>query len=881
MSLDRLTAALADRYRLERELGQGGMATVYLAHDLRHDRQVALKVLRPELAAVIGAERFLHEIRTTANLQHPHILPLFDSGTVDGTVFYVMPFVQGESLRDRLTRDKQLPIDDAVRITREVASALDYAHRHGVIHRDIKPENILLHDGQALVADFGIALAASSAGGSRMTETGMSLGTPHYMSPEQAMGEREITPRSDVYALGCVLYEMLTGDPPFTGSTAQAIVAQVITEDPRPPTQRRKTVPANVEAAAMTALAKLPADRFATARDFAQALGTPEFRATAASPRAPGAMGSREWRARVAVPALVLAGLLAIAAAGLAITRPPAVRVSRYEIAWPAVDRGTNASIDVSPDGSMFALATGSGDLVIRRRDQLEATPLRDTEGAFNPSFSPDGREIAFQVGSALRVMSVDGEAPPRTVADSMVGVPGLDWGPDGYLYYDHRGIGPLLRARVTGGAPEAVGALDTTTFELQHVFPDVLPNGRGVIVTINRGGPGRQGTANDGIGVVDLRTGRHRELVRGIFARYSPSGHLLYVTAARELMAVGFDAGRFELTGAPVSLATGIALRSNGAADLAIAADGTLYYSVSAGTPAANRLVWIARDGSRSPFTPAPGPDVRAAEVSPDGRRVAYLDTGGGAGLDVWIAPIGPGRPERLTFESTVGWLTWSHDGRSLIVSSSRDVVKRLDATAGAVLSPMPGSPPNATAPQESPDGTALVYARLVGGSDRDVMILPLGPDTVARPLIATRDDERSPVISPDGRWIAYQSGPGLDGVLLAKPFPDAQGTPRQLTTTRGGMMRWSRDGHELFYISRSFRLQASADTMRVLTMRPGADLAVTGERSLFAATDIVWYSPSPDGRFLAVQAGQATATRRLFVVENAFEELRRRVPR
>ncbi len=193
--LGRLQSALSDRYRLDREVGAGGMATVYLAEDVRHDRRVALKVLRPELAAVIGAERFLAEIKLTANLQHPHILPLFDSGEADGYLFYVMPFVEGETLRDRMTREKQLPVADALRITTEVASALDYAHRHGVVHRDIKPENILLHDGQALVADFGIALAASKASGARMTETGMSLGTPHYMSPEQAMGEREITAR--------------------------------------------------------------------------------------------------------------------------------------------------------------------------------------------------------------------------------------------------------------------------------------------------------------------------------------------------------------------------------------------------------------------------------------------------------------------------------------------------------------------------------------------------------------------------------------------------------------------------------------------------------------------------------------------------------------
>ena len=307
----RLTAALADRYRLERELGAGGMATVYLAHDLKHDRKVAVKVLRPELAAVIGADRFLSEIRTTANLQHPHILPLFDSGAADGFLFYVMPFIEGESLRDRLTREKQLPIADAVRIAGEVASALDYAHRHNVIHRDIKPENVLLHDGQALVADFGIALAASKAGGTRMTETGMSLGTPHYMSPEQAMGEREITARSDVYALGAMTYEMLLGEPPFTGPTAQAIVAKVMTEKPAPLRGRRETVPAEVEDAVLTALAKLPADRWGSAAEFGAALrGAVSGRTTTVVRAAPRPAGSR-----TALPIAIAAAALATAAA--------------------------------------------------------------------------------------------------------------------------------------------------------------------------------------------------------------------------------------------------------------------------------------------------------------------------------------------------------------------------------------------------------------------------------------------------------------------------------------------------------------------------------------------------------------------------------------
>src|SRR5688572_26637793 len=320
-----LANAMQDRYRLERELGSGGMATVYLAQDLRHGRQVAVKVLHPELSAVLGGERFLSEIKTTAALQHPHILPLFDSGDANGNLFYVMPLVEGETLRSRLSREKQLPIADAVRLAREVAGALDYAHRHGVIHRDIKPENILLHDGRAVVADFGIALAVQSAGGQRMTQTGLSLGTPQYMSPEQAMGEREITARSDIYALGVVAYEMLTGDPPFTGSTTQSIVARVLTEEPRPIGPQRKSVPEEVEAAVLTALEKLPADRFGSAAEYAAALGGDAPARTGARTRARLARSEEHTSASSRLRALALALVLCAGLAAWGWLRPRSV----------------------------------------------------------------------------------------------------------------------------------------------------------------------------------------------------------------------------------------------------------------------------------------------------------------------------------------------------------------------------------------------------------------------------------------------------------------------------------------------------------------------------------------------------------------------------
>ncbi|CAA9340811.1 MAG: hypothetical protein AVDCRST_MAG40-2390, partial [uncultured Gemmatimonadaceae bacterium] len=279
-------AALADRYAVERVLGRGGMATVWLARDLRHRRLVAVKVLHEDLSAALGPERFLKEIELTAGLQHPHVLPLFDSGAAGGLLYYVMPYVEGETLRTRLARERQLPVDEAVRLAREVADALAYAHARGVVHRDVKPENVLLqggsHGGHALVADFGIALAVQQAGERRLTQTGLAVGTPQYMAPEQAMGDRTLDARADVYALGAVLYEMLAGEPPFTGLTAQAIVARAMTEQPRALRAQRPSVPPHVDHAVRTALEKLPADRFPSAAAFAAALAAPQVSASAA-----------------------------------------------------------------------------------------------------------------------------------------------------------------------------------------------------------------------------------------------------------------------------------------------------------------------------------------------------------------------------------------------------------------------------------------------------------------------------------------------------------------------------------------------------------------------------------------------------------------------
>lgn len=345
----RLSAALADRYRIDRELGAGGMATVYLAYDLKHDRQVAVKVLRPGLAEVIGAGRFLAEIRTTANLQHPHILPLHDSGVADDLLYYVMPFVDGVSLRDRIESGHPLPIADAVRIFAQVASALDYAHRRGVVHRDIKPENILLQDDQALVADFGIALATNAESADRLTQTGLSLGTPQYMSPEQVLGERALDARSDIYSVGVMLYETLTGVLPFTGPTAHAIVAKALTEQAPPPSHHRSDVPPELDAAVMTAINRDPGQRFQTAAALQAALSTQSAPTSIVHP--PERTSRRAMRVVGIAAAIVLAAAGYLATHRHGDTPPPAAGASRSIVALPFENFGGDSAAAYLADG--------------------------------------------------------------------------------------------------------------------------------------------------------------------------------------------------------------------------------------------------------------------------------------------------------------------------------------------------------------------------------------------------------------------------------------------------------------------------------------------------------------------------------------------------
>jgi Tol biopolymer transport system component/tRNA A-37 threonylcarbamoyl transferase component Bud32 len=868
----RLAAALMDRYRIERELGQGGMATVYLAQDLKHDRKVAIKVLRAELAAVIGAERFLTEIKTTANLQHPHILALHDSGEVDGIVFYVMPYVQGESLRDRLTREHQLPVDEAVRIAREVADALDYAHRHGVIHRDIKPENVLLHDGRVQVADFGIALAVSrSEGATRMTETGMSLGTPHYMAPEQAMGEREITPRADIYALGCMTYEMLCGEPPFTGPTAQAIIARMMTEDPRPLTLQRKTIPPHVEAAVRTALERLPADRMATAAEFSAALANPAYvtrSGTAARAAGAGGTGPRTGIGRPVVAAiisgLVLGGLGLAAGWLMARPRPVAAPTTQFTLAFPDSARYVDTfgrSVAVSPDGSMFVYTGGTegqNRLFIRRLDDQQPRVIAGTEGGYMPFFSPDGEWVGFVANQRLMKVRLAGGAP-TTVAQLLGNVvAGATWGiHDDIVLEDVSG---LVQVKASGGKLAVLVPLDSLNLLIE--WPSFLPDGDAVLCSVS-------GTdTKTRIGVITVPDGKLTvfEDFVGTDPRFVAPGRVMWLSPEGVMLAASFDVESRRFTGTPVPVMENVVEDFRGA-KVAIGPGVSVRVE---GTSQRAQMLRFARDGTGRRNEMSGAQDYTTPRISPDGRRVAFVSSF--LGGDLWVADRTRGTLQRLALAGRAIGPEWSRDGRRLVFgyivtasTASWDIyVMSADGSGGA--EPLVTTPQTEFPVGWAQDGSLVYWQQTMNRGD----IFYSDTAGVAHPFANSAADERSPALSPDGRWLAYVSDESGRREVYVRPFPTGLG--RWQVSSEGGIEpRWSKGGREIVYRDRGWLL--------AVPVMPGTELTIGRVDSLFRGAFAIsgvraQYDISPDGSELLV-VGVPPESRTLSVTLNPFPRL------
>ncbi len=874
---DRLAAAVADRYTIERELGRGGMATVYLAHDIRHGRKVALKVLKPELAAILGADRFVVEIRTTASLQHPHILPLFDSGEADGFLYYVMPFIDGETLRTRLDRETQFGVDEAVSIAVSIASALQYAHSHGVIHRDIKPENILLHEGRPVVADFGIALAVSAAAGGRMTETGLSLGTPHYMSPEQATADREITGRSDIFSLGSVLYEMLAGDPPHTGASAQQIIMKIITEQPKPVTEFRKAVPPNVAAAIAKSLEKLPADRFESAKSFADALSNRSF-TTARDAVVAGRVDGRNWRriaAGLAFAALVMSGVATAAWVRDASGSGGIVRRFYVTMSQTPPDFGNAIS---SPGGSRLIYTNVEGSLMIRDADALESRPIPGSEQAWATVFSPDGRSIAINTGfpGAVKVLGLDGGSVRTLVADSTHGN-GLAWSPDGWIYFLHGSDygRDLLRVRATGGAPEFVARPDSAAGALFFKLPRALPDGRRLLLTVQP----RQGEAT--VGVLEVSSGRVTTLGTGVQARYSPTGHLLIVRGDGSLQAARFDARQGELRGPFVTVAEGLAIWNNFGESVSLSDDGTLVYQ-PAFPP--GRIVQVTREGRETLVDDSWQGEFNSLAVSPDGERLAIGVVRGGRS-DLWLRDLATGAMTRLSSGGSLNYrASWSPDGRELLFTSDqqgRITTFRVPADGSSPATPVALGTRSVDEALLSRDGRWLVV-RTGSGGRRNISAMRVGEDSALQPLVATAAQEFSPTLSPDGRWLAYGSDESGQTEVYVRPFPNTAAARFTVSRNGGTEPLWSPTGRELFYRDGQNNLVAAE-------IAQGDAFRIASSRVLFSTRPYAGdnrhrsYTVAPDGgSFYFIRAPSLlTGSSQVVVVLNWFEELKRKVPR
>ena len=883
-AVTRLNAALKGRYAIEHELGEGGMATVYRAEDLKHHRNVALKVLKPELAVLVGAERFLAEIEVTANLQHPNILPLFDSGEADGFLFYVMPYVEGDTLKDRLDREQQLPVNEAVQIATDMADALDYAHRQGVIHRDIKPANVLMLEGKPVISDFGIALAVGSAGGGRLTETGLSLGTPHYMSPEQATGDQAVGAATDTYALGSVLYEMLVGEPPYPGTTAQAVLGKIIAGELVSAAKHRPSVPPNVDAAVRCALEKLPADRFTGIQDFVRVLADPGFRYGEPAEAAAGE-GAGPWRGlSMAVGALALVSTLGL---GWSLVRPDApTLVVRFELNVPdglGLD-GNQLSLTISPDGSrvvFVAISPGVGrQLWLRPLDQLSPVPIAGTEGGGNPRFSPDGESIAFTGGGSLTTVSLSG-APPLTLISEAVSNSGLAWGPDGMLYFRDAGLGGLWRVSANGGESESVTGLEPGG-EAQ-LWPDVLPNGKGVLFTRDIGTP-----TTDSITVLSLETGEIKTLFQGAMASYAHSGHIVYTSGEGTLFAAPFDIDRLEVTGPSRTLLEGILVNNGSASYFALSEAGVLVYRPGGGGAGEFTPTWVGRDGSQEVLDPTLVGAFQVPRVSPDGRKVAVQNTPeGSTGPQIWIYDLDQETFSPLTFEGANERPFWSPDGAEVGFLSDRDGERAVYARAwdrsgeARLLRPGTGAP--IFEALWTPDARCLVYEAQTPGSAAlggDLYYAAPHPDSAAVTILNTPFLESVPSVSPDGRWLAYQSNESGRDEVYVRPFPGPGGvSPVSIDGGTGPV--WAHNGREIVYQS------LDDNSWVVATVRTDPDFAVASRvpfASLLgfaAARGTRQFDISPDDqRLLAGRlGGSAGAVVRDVVVQNFFEVLRERV--
>jgi serine/threonine-protein kinase len=893
-------------YEVISALGAGGMGEVYKARDTRLDRIVAVKVLPASLAEDPEfRHRFDREARTISQLTHPHICTLYDVG--DG--FLVMEYLEGETLADRLQRG-QLPVNEAVRIAMQIAEALDQAHRAGIVHRDLKPGNVMLTKGGAKLLDFGLAkpgvthgfAARATAATARdatptmttppnITGQGAILGTIQYMAPEVLEGG-EADARSDIFAFGCVLYEMLTGRKAFTGKSQVSLIGAILKDTPTPIAARAELPPALVWLVGRC-LAKNPDERRQSAAGVVSQL---EWIAETGGAPVPAPIAQRSWRS-AALGAGVVSVLGVAAAAMIWALRPDPVvpRPTRFKIAMSSdkaiATFSPQPDLAISPDGSYLVYLSGdaaNGSYQVRRFDQLDSEPLgavTPTANLSGPVLSPDSQWLAFGgVRDFLFKVPIAGGAPvalARVLAGSSM--LGLTWPSDGRIVFatTDRTTG-LMTVPSDGGEPEVLTTPDRQNGEADHILPFVLPENRGVLFTVERA----SGLAEFQVAVLDMSSRTWKVLIeRASQAVHTPTGHIVFA-AEGGLRAVRFDLERLAMVGTPVTVVDQVATKESGAADFSIAANGTLVYAPTRASNVGGRrtMVWVNRQGVESPIDGLPARAYMVARLSPDGGRLA-LDIRDQQN-DIWTWELRFRTLTRVTLNPGQDMFpVWSPDGQRIFFSSSRGggspnlFVQAADGTGDAER--LTTSTTNQLTQAIDPAGTRLLF-RETGANPIDINMLTLDGKPERTALLQGEYVEDNATVSPDGRWVAYESTESGRQEVYVRSFPDVSRFRIQISPNGGTKPVWSPNGRELFYLD-------GQQNMMLVPVRSGNVFERDSPQQLFSAgayfaTQVRNFDIARDGqRFLMIkelrEAAEAQPEVTINVVLNWFEELKQRV--
>jgi len=870
-------------YEVVAPLGAGGMGEVYRARDTRLGRDVAVKVLSAKLSQ--SAEfraRFEREAKAISSLNHPHICVLHDVGREGDVDYLVMELVEGETLAARIEKGA-LATSEVFRIGGQIADALDRAHRAGLVHRDLKPGNVMLTRSGAKLMDFGLAramgtvagaggvtatLADAPAAGRPLTAEGTIIGTIQYMAPEQLEGQ-EVDARADLWALGCVLYEMATGKRAFEGKSQASVIGAIMTAEPAPVSQVAPMSPPAFDRLVAACLAKDPSDRVQSAHDVKlQLVWLAEGAMSAAGIAAPPLQVSRrqQWIA-LALVALAAAGATALVMALLPRGRAPApAPVQRFIVASAELE--LQCAPVLSPDGAsiVFSVREENTRRLYRRAfSSFESTPIPGTEEGQAPFFSPDGAWVGFATETAIKKVPVGGGAAQTICNEPRVG--SADWGIDGMIYFTQRSggtSGNVLLARVpaTGGKTEVVAVLDSAASESEAWCPEILPGSGTVLATISTG---------SGWYILAIGAGGSRHMVasNACFARYSPSGHLLYVDfESQAVLAAPFDPVKAEITGPAIPLTEPVDL--NFAYDLG-ASGGLLFVPVTSGL--GDELVWMERDGKSSLACETRG-RWRQPRISPDGKRIVVRKQA--TNCELWTLDVDRGSLGRIAQDADNHDPVWSPDGRRIVYqhAGGNGVVVAL-AMDGSRATETIAEGASSGSPQSwSARGNLLVYTVIGPRTRSDIWVRAMDGSSPPAPFIATDFDETDPTISPDGKWIAYVSNETGSPEVFIRPYPDT-GTASQVSTDGGTSPLWSRDGRELFFTSGTKMMSVPIETKPALRIGTPVRLFDGG----FNVAQPRDFDISPDGRrFVVVRhSGGDSGKQEMRIVLNWLEEMKR----